>query len=34
MTNPTEGAKLKRDRYQWRVARGLANGTSAFAPLP
>ena len=34
MTNPTEGAKLKRDRYQWRVARGLANGTSAFVPLP
>jgi N-acetylmuramoyl-L-alanine amidase len=34
MTNPTEGAKLRRDLYQWRVAHGLANGTSAFAPLP
>jgi N-acetylmuramoyl-L-alanine amidase len=33
MTNPTEGARLKRDRYQWRVARGLADGTAAFVPL-
>lgn len=34
MTNPTEGAKLKTDRYQWKVAHGLANGTSAFVPKP
>ena len=34
MTNHTEGAKLRRDRYQWKVARGLANGTSAFVPRP
>jgi len=34
MTNPTEGAKLWTDRYQWKVAHGLANGTSAFVPLP
>jgi N-acetylmuramoyl-L-alanine amidase len=33
MTNPTEGAKLRRDHYQWKVARGLANGTRAFVPL-
>jgi N-acetylmuramoyl-L-alanine amidase len=34
MTNPTEGAKLKGDHYQWKVAHGLANGTSAFVPAP
>jgi len=34
MTNPTEGRRLKTDRYQWRVAHGLANGTSAFVPKP
>jgi len=34
MTNPNEGAKLKTDRYQWKVAHGLANGTSAFVPKP
>ena len=34
MTNPTEGAKLKTDGYQWKVAHGLANGTSAFVPKP
>jgi N-acetylmuramoyl-L-alanine amidase len=34
MTNPTEGRKLRKDRYQWKVARGLANGTSAFVPKP
>jgi N-acetylmuramoyl-L-alanine amidase len=34
MTNPGEGAKLRTDRYQWKVARGLANGTSAFVPRP
>jgi N-acetylmuramoyl-L-alanine amidase len=34
MTNPTEGAKLRTDRYQWKVAHGLANGTSAFVPKP
>jgi N-acetylmuramoyl-L-alanine amidase len=34
MTNPSEGAKLRSKRYQWRVAHGLANGTAAFVPLP
>jgi N-acetylmuramoyl-L-alanine amidase len=34
MTNPTEGAKLRGDRYQWKVAHGLASGTSAFVPAP
>jgi N-acetylmuramoyl-L-alanine amidase len=34
MTNPTEGARLRSDRYQSRVAHGLANGTAAFVPLP
>jgi N-acetylmuramoyl-L-alanine amidase len=34
MTNPTEGRRLKTDRYQWRVAHGLANGTAAFVPKP
>jgi N-acetylmuramoyl-L-alanine amidase len=34
MTNPTEGAKLRGDRYQWKVAHGLANGTSAFVSAP
>jgi N-acetylmuramoyl-L-alanine amidase len=34
MTNPTEGAKLKTDRYQWKVAHGLTNGISAFIPKP
>jgi len=34
MTNPTEGRKLKKDRYQWKVARGLANGVTAFVPKP
>ena len=33
MTNPAEGAKLWSGRYEWKVARGLANGTSAFVPL-
>jgi len=33
MTNPSEGAKLRGDHYQWKVAHGLANGTSAFVPL-
>jgi N-acetylmuramoyl-L-alanine amidase len=33
MTNPIEGARLKTARYQWRVARGLAAGAAAFAPL-
>jgi N-acetylmuramoyl-L-alanine amidase len=32
LTNPTEGAKLWTDHYQWKVAHGLANGTSAFVP--
>jgi N-acetylmuramoyl-L-alanine amidase len=32
MTNPTEGRKLWTDRYEWKVARGLADGTSAFVP--
>jgi N-acetylmuramoyl-L-alanine amidase len=34
MTNPTEGAKLKTDRYQWKVAHGLTNGIAAFVPKP
>jgi N-acetylmuramoyl-L-alanine amidase len=34
MTNPTEGAKLKGDHYQWKVAHALANGTAAFVPPP
>lgn len=34
MTNPTERARLESTRYQWRVARGLAAGAAAFAPLP
>lgn len=33
MTNPREGMRLKSTTYQWRVARGLANGTAAFVPL-
>jgi N-acetylmuramoyl-L-alanine amidase len=33
MTNPTEGRRLHRDWYQWRVARGLARASAAFAPL-
>jgi N-acetylmuramoyl-L-alanine amidase len=33
MTNPTEGAKLRTNHYQWRVAHGLAAGTRAFVPL-
>jgi N-acetylmuramoyl-L-alanine amidase len=33
MTNPREGRRLKTDRYQWRVARGLAKGVRAFLPL-
>jgi N-acetylmuramoyl-L-alanine amidase len=33
MTNPTEGYRLHRDWYQWKVARGLARASAAFAPL-
>jgi N-acetylmuramoyl-L-alanine amidase len=33
MTNPTEGRRLRRAWYQRRVARGLARGAAAFAPL-
>ena len=33
MTNPTEGRRLRKDRYQWKVARGLARASAAFAPL-
>ena len=33
MTNPTEGRRLHRDGYQWKVARGLARASAAFAPL-
>ena len=32
-TNPTEGRRLRRDWYQWKVARGLARAAAAFAPL-
>ncbi|HEY7004318.1 MAG TPA: N-acetylmuramoyl-L-alanine amidase [Gaiellaceae bacterium] len=34
MTNPTEGARLRTKRYQWKVAHGLANGTSAWLAAP
>ncbi len=30
MSNPAERRKLQSSRYQWRVARGLANGAQAF----
>jgi N-acetylmuramoyl-L-alanine amidase len=33
MSNPTEGQRLRRARYQWKVARGLARGAAAFRPL-
>jgi N-acetylmuramoyl-L-alanine amidase len=33
MTNPREGSRLRRSRYQWKVARGLANGVGGFAPI-
>jgi N-acetylmuramoyl-L-alanine amidase len=33
MTNPTEGGRLRRAWYQWRVARGLARGAADFVPL-
>jgi N-acetylmuramoyl-L-alanine amidase len=33
MTNPTERRRLERDRYQWRVARGLAAGAARFRPI-
>jgi N-acetylmuramoyl-L-alanine amidase len=33
MTNPLEGRRLRRAHYQWRVARGLANGVGGFAPI-
>jgi N-acetylmuramoyl-L-alanine amidase len=33
MTNPTEGRRLHKDWYQWKVARGLARASAAFAPL-
>lgn len=32
MTNPAEGRLLRSSAYQWRVARGLAAGVSAFSP--
>jgi N-acetylmuramoyl-L-alanine amidase len=32
MTNPTEGRLLRSSAYQWRVARGLAAGVTAFTP--
>jgi N-acetylmuramoyl-L-alanine amidase len=30
MTNPAERARLRNPNYQWRVARGIANGTERF----
>ena len=30
MTNPTERARLQSSSYQWRIARGLTAGVSAF----
>ena len=32
MTNPAERRRLTSSGYQWRVARGLANGAAAFLP--
>jgi N-acetylmuramoyl-L-alanine amidase len=32
MTNPVEGRLLRSSAYQWRVARGLVAGVSAFSP--
>ncbi|MEO8289896.1 MAG: N-acetylmuramoyl-L-alanine amidase [Gaiellaceae bacterium] len=33
MTNARERARLTSAAYQWRVAKGLANGAAAFAPF-
>jgi N-acetylmuramoyl-L-alanine amidase len=33
MTNPMERRRLRSTAYQWRVAKGLAEGARAFAPL-
>ena len=33
MSNAREGALLRSHAYQWRVARGLADGVAAFVPL-
>jgi N-acetylmuramoyl-L-alanine amidase len=33
MTNPREARRLRSDRYQRRVARGLASGVQAFLPI-
>jgi N-acetylmuramoyl-L-alanine amidase len=33
MTNPAERLRLESRAYQWSVARGLAAGAAAFAPL-
>ena len=33
MTNPPEGRRLHKDWYQWKIARGLARASAAFAPL-
>jgi N-acetylmuramoyl-L-alanine amidase len=33
MSNPTEGTRLRQDWYQWKVARGLARASAAFAPF-
>jgi N-acetylmuramoyl-L-alanine amidase len=33
MTNPAERRRLESNAYEWRVARGLAAGAAAFAPL-
>lgn len=33
MTNPAERGRLESNAHQWRVARGLAAGAAAFAPL-
>ena len=32
MTNPTEGRLLRSSAYQWRVARGITAGITAFSP--
>jgi N-acetylmuramoyl-L-alanine amidase len=34
MTNPVERRRLQSERYQWRIARGLADGAQAFLGAP
>jgi len=34
MSNPGERRLLQSSAYEWKVARGLTAGASAFTPLP